>query len=170
MSLPHDIGMNQGLSNGAGGYMERLIHFVTATAGAVIGFMYGEITGLFIALVALMVIDYITGVIKAYIKKELSSQYGFKGILKKVCILLVIAVAHMIDMYIFANDRAIVMNMALLFYSGNEGLSILENLDEIGVPIPPQIRGALKQTVKKASKEDDENGSDTEAGQDNKDE
>lgn len=146
--------------------MEKLIHIISAAVGGIIGFMFGEITGLFIALIVLMVIDYVTGIIKAYIRKELSSYLGFKGILKKICILLVVSVAHLIDMYILANDRAVVMNMALLFYCGNEGLSICENLHLIGVPIPSIISTSLKQAAEdKKSKDsekkegEDENGS-----------
>ena len=64
--------------------MEKVIHALSAISGAVIGFMFGELTGLIIALVFFMTVDYVTGLIKAYDKHELSSEIGFKGIFKKL--------------------------------------------------------------------------------------
>lgn len=124
--------------------MEKIVHILTAVSGAIIGFMFGELKGLLIALVFFMVVDYVTGIIKAYDKHELSSEVGFKGILKKVIILCLVSVAHMVDKYVIGTN-AVVMSATTMFYIGNEGISILENAAELGIPLPPPLIKALKQ-------------------------
>ena len=156
--------------------MDKIVHCVSAVAGAVIGFLFGEVTGLIVALTFFMVVDYVTGLIKAYDKKQLSSEVGFKGIFKKIVILCLVSVGHMIDVYVIGSN-AVVMSATAMFYIGNEGLSILENAAELGIPLPPPLIKALKQISdaqkakkeekedEKKSKEDDENGN-TETGSD----
>ena len=135
--------------------MEKIVHGVSVFCGAVIGFMYGETTGLLIALVALMAFDYITGILKGFVKKKLSSNFGFKGICKKIVILLLVSVAHMIDVYVLGGDRSVIMTVTACFYIGNEGLSILENAIAIGLKVPNKLKNALKQIIE--ADEDDEN-------------
>lgn len=124
--------------------MEKIIHAVSIATGAVVGFMFGEVPGLLVALVFFMAVDYVTGLIKAYYKKELSSETGFKGIFKKIVILCLVSIAHMVDVYVIGSG-AVVMSATTLFYIGNEGISILENAGEIGIPLPPALIKALKQ-------------------------
>lgn len=124
--------------------MEKIIHCISVVSGAVIGFLFGELTGLIVALTFFMVVDYATGIINAYYKKQLSSEVGFKGIFKKVVILCLVSVAHMIDVYVIGSN-AVVMSATAMFYIGNEGLSILENAAELGIPLPPPLIKALKQ-------------------------
>lgn len=124
--------------------MEKIVHTLTVVSGAIIGFMFGELTGLLIALVFFMVVDYVTGIIKAYDKHKLSSEIGFKGIFKKIIILCLVSVAHMIDKYVIGTN-AVVMSATTMFYIGNEGISILENAAELGIPLPPPLIKALKQ-------------------------
>lgn len=124
--------------------MEKVIHAVSAVFGAVIGFMFGEVTGLLIALVFLMAVDYATGVVAAYYRKELSSEIGFKGIFKKIIILCLISVAHMIDVHVIGQN-AVVMSASIMFYLANEGISILENAASMEIPLPPALIKALKQ-------------------------
>lgn len=142
----------------------KIFHIISAIFGGIIGFMFGEITGVLVALVVLMCIDYATGVIKGYITQRLSSNAGFRGIARKVIILMLVSVAHIIDVYVIQSG-AIVMNATIMFYIGNEGISILENCAEIGVPLPPALIRTLKQISeeKKENKdeeesEDDKNG------------
>lgn len=142
----------------------KIFHIISAILGGIIGFMFGEITGILIALVVLMCIDYITGIAKGYVTQRLSSNAGFKGIARKIIILTLVSVAHIIDVYVIQSG-AIVMNATIMFYIGNEGISILENCAEIGVPLPPALIRALKQISeeKKENKdeeesEDDKNG------------
>lgn len=120
-------------------------------------YLYGNMNGLLIALFVSIVLDYATGIIKAGIKKELSSEIGFKGILKKMLILMVIALAHLIDNCVGSGETW--RNIAIVFYICNEGLSILENIIACGVPIPEKIKNALQAMQEDNEKEGDENGS-----------
>lgn len=120
-------------------------------------YLYGNMNGLLIALFVSIVLDYATGIIKAGIKKELASEIGFKGILKKMLILMVVALAHLIDNCVGSGETW--RNIAIVFYICNEGLSILENIIACGVPIPEKIKNALQAMQEDNEKEGDENGS-----------
>lgn len=118
------------------------IRGVGSLCAGVLSYLYGEMNGLLIALFVAIVLDYVTGLIRAGIKKELSSAIGFKGILKKMLILVVVALAHVIDNCVGSGESW--RNIALVFYICNEGLSILENIVACGVPIPEKIKEALQ--------------------------
>ena len=135
--------------------MEKIVHAISAISGAVIGFMFGDITGLIVALVFFMTVDYATGVVAAYYRHQLSSEVGFKGIFKKIVILCLVSVGHMIDVYVIGSN-AVVMSATAMFYIGNEGLSILENAADLGIPLPPPLIKALKQISDAQKKKEDE--------------
>ena len=134
--------------------MKDTIHGVSLAAGAVIGFCFGEMTGLLKALIFMMAIDYVTGWIKAIYMHELSSAAGFKGIAKKIMILCLVSICHIIDVHVIG-DKSIIMSAALMFYIGNEGISILENAVMIGIPVPDVLKKALKQLTDKGKEEKD---------------
>ena len=98
-------------------------------------------------LVVFMVIDIVTGLIKALIKRKLNSKIGYKGFLKKASIMLVIILANWLDM-LTISDVPVFKTIAIYFYIGMEGLSILENLKQIGVPIPRVISKYIDQLAK----------------------
>ena len=85
-----------------------------------------------------------SGVMLAIIKKEVSSEIGFKGIFKKVMIFLMVAIGHTIDAYLIKNGGAI-RTAVIFFYISNEGISILENSANIGLPIPEKLKDVLIQ-------------------------
>ena len=89
--------------------IQIIIDSIAGAIGAVIGFMYGEVGGLFWALIAFMALDYITGVIVAVINKRLSSEVGFKGLAKKFLILVFVAVGHIADTYILGGTPAAII-------------------------------------------------------------
>ncbi len=91
-----------------------------------------------------MVIDYLTGMMAATLEKNLSSSIGKKGIFKKVMIIFLVAMAHMIDLHVVKQGGA-VRTAVIFFYFSNEGLSILENATRLGLPIPARIRNVLRQ-------------------------
>lgn len=99
-------------------------------------------------LIVAIILDYISGLIKAYNTKELSSKVGFKGILKKVGVLLIVMLSVVIDR-ITGNVGAI-RTLVIYYFVANEGLSIIENLGEAGLPIPKPLKDALK-VLKKQS-------------------
>ena len=129
---------------------------ITAVIGAVVGFLFGEVTGLFWALIAFMALDYLTGVIIAIINKKLSSEVGFKGLAKKFLILVFVAVGHILDTYVLGNT-AVFMTAVMLFYIANEGVSLVENAALLGLPVPEKIKDILEQIKNKSNEESEEN-------------
>lgn len=136
--------------------MQIIIDSVAGTIGAVLGFMYGEVTGLFWALVAFMVLDYISGILAAISVKKLSSKVGFKGIAKKLLILVFVSVGHITDTYVLGGVP-VAMTAVILFYIANEGISIVENATELGLPVPQKIKNVLEQIKNKSGDDDNEN-------------
>ena len=100
-------------------------------------------------LLVAIVIDYISGIIKAYETKTLSSAIGFRGILKKVGILLIVMLAVLVDRITIDNGG--IRTLVIYYFVANEGLSILENLAQAGLPIPKSLKNALK-VIKKDNK------------------
>lgn len=130
----------------------KTIQSVLTVAGAVVGYFLGGCDGLLIALLVMIGIDYITGVMCAIINHELSSEIGFKGIFKKVLILILVGVANIIDVNVIAQG-SMLRTATIFFYISNEGISILENAAMIGLPIPQKIKDVLQQLRKKADEE-----------------
>ena len=133
--------------------MKDIIHtiqIIFAAIGAYIGWFLGGFDGLLYALVAFVVLDYITGLMVAVLEKKLSSSIGFKGIFKKVLIFIFVGTGHIIDSYILQNGSA-VRTAVIFFYLSNEGLSIVENAAKIGLPVPE----SLKKVFTELKKEDD---------------
>lgn len=99
-----------------------------------------------------MLLDYVTGLISAYLRKELSSAVGFRGIAKKVFIMVLVAVGHVLDTRII--DGGTVCRSAVIgFYLSNEGISILENSGKIGLPLPEKLVNVLNQLKNKEDKQ-----------------
>ena len=96
------------------------------------------------ALIAFVVIDYITGVMCAIINQELSSAVGFKGIFRKVLIFLLVGIANIIDVQVIGTG-AVLRTAVIFFYISNEGVSLLENAGHLGLPIPEKIKTVLEQ-------------------------
>ncbi|SQB34164.1 phage holin family protein [Clostridium cochlearium] len=133
--------------------MKDIIHtiqIIFAAIGAYIGWFLGGFDGLLYALVAFVVLDYITGLMVAILDKKLSSSIGFKGIFKKVLIFIFVGIGHIIDFYILQNGSA-VRTAVIFFYLSNEGLSIVENAAKIGLPVPE----SLKKVFIELKKEED---------------
>jgi toxin secretion/phage lysis holin len=134
-------------------FMEHVSNWlkgICAVIGAALSWLVGDLGGVFYALVAFVVIDYITGVIAAAVQQELNSTIGFKGIAKKIFIFLIVGLAHIIDAYVLG-DGDVIRTAAIFFYLSNEGLSIIENLVRIGLPVPQTLKDALERL----SEEDD---------------
>ena len=128
------------------------IRVIFTAIGVYIGWFIGGVDELIYALVAFVVIDYMTGVMVGIIEKKLSSSVGFRGIFKKVLIFIFVGIGHTIDFYVLKNGSA-VRTAIIFFYLSNEGLSILENSSKIGLPIP----NSLKNIFKDLNKEDEGN-------------
>lgn len=124
--------------------LQTLNKVLFSTLGGLIGTHFGEVDGVLYALFIFLIIDYVTGVFAAIVEKNLSSSLGFRGIFKKVAILFLVSVGHLIDTEIIKQGGAI-RTRVIFFYLSNEGLSILENTVRIGLPIPEKLRALLKQ-------------------------
>ena len=120
------------------------VQIAITALGGWLGYFLGGMDGLMIALIVLMTLDYVSGVMCAIIDKKLSSAVGFKGICKKVFILMLVGVAHIIDLHVVGTGSAL-RGAVICFYMSNEGLSLLENAAHIGLPIPDKLRDILSQ-------------------------
>ena len=129
------------------------IQMAVATIGGWLGYFLGGMDGLMIALIVFMVLDYITGLMCAVIDKKLSSAVGFKGICKKVLILMLVGVANVVDIHIVGTGSAL-RSAVICFYLSNEGLSLLENAAHIGLPIPEKMKDVLAQLHGRENKKD----------------
>ena len=129
------------------------LKYAAAGAGGLFAYLFGAWDALIIALVIFVVADYITGIAKAATQGKLSSAVGFKGLLKKVMIFVLVMVGTVVDKAIPAANHAI-RSAVIMFYIANEGLSILENAGELGLPLPNALKNALEKI--KAQTEDKE--------------
>lgn len=138
----------------------NIIRGVFAAIGFWLGLFIGPVNGLLIALIVFVLTDYVTGFASAVVRKELSSSVGFKGLARKVLIFLIVGIANVLDVYVLGAN-AVLRTAVILFYMCNEGLSIIENAGEIGLPIPKKLKDVLAQ-LRKKSGEDDNDGQDNE--------
>lgn len=116
---------------------------ITALGGW-LGYFLGGLDGMMTALIVFMTLDYVTGVMCAIVDKKLSSEVGFKGICKKVLILLLVGIAHIVDMHVIGTGSAL-RGAVICYYLSNEGVSILENAAHIGLPVPEKLKAVLEQ-------------------------
>lgn len=125
----------------------NVIQMVITTVGGYLGWFLGGADGFLYALIAFVLMDYLTGVMVAIIDKNLSSQIGFKGIFRKVLIFILVGIGNVLDVHIIHSGCAI-RTAIIFFYLSNEGISILENSSKIGLPIPEKLKNILKQIHK----------------------
>ena len=121
-----------------------------AFVGVLMQHLFGPFSETFETLLILMVIDYITGISAAYINPNMkldSSKCG-TGALKKVVILLLIVATYRIDLI----GQTMAKDVVLLFFIGREGLSILENAANCGLPIPQKLKDTLAQFTETKNK------------------
>ena len=130
------------------------IQIAVTALGGWLGYFLGGMDGILIALIVFMALDYITGLMCAIVDKDLSSAVGFKGICKKVLILMLVGVANIVDVHVVGTGSAL-RGAVICFYLSNEGLSLLENAGHIGLPIPDKLKDILAQLHKRDDKKED---------------
>ena len=118
--------------------------------GGWLGWFLGGCDGLLYALLAFVVIDYVTGVMCAVVDRRLSSAIGFRGIFKKVLIFALVGIGHILDAYVIGTG-------IIFFYLSNEGVSLIENAAHLGLPVPEKLKAVLEQLHDRAEKEDEHN-------------
>ena len=95
------------------------------------------------SLLIVIVIDYATGILSAIYNKQINSKVGFKGILKKFSYLLIIALSVIIDNIL--GQSGTIRTLVIYFFVANDGISILENVAEMNIPLPPKLLETLEQ-------------------------
>ena len=120
------------------------IQIIFTALGGWLGWFLGGNDGLLYALLAFVIIDYITGVMCAIVDKKLSSEVGFKGICRKVLIFLLIGIANILDSEVIKTG-SVLRTAVIFFYISNEGISLLENASHLGLPVPEKIKEVLEQ-------------------------
>ena len=120
------------------------IQLIFSAVGGWLGYFLGGCDGLLYALLAFVVIDYITGVMCAINDRTLSSEVGFRGICRKVLIFLLVGIANILDVQVIGTG-SVLRTAAIFFYISNEGVSLLENAAHLGLPVPEQIKVVLEQ-------------------------
>ena len=121
------------------------LKYVFIVIGGYIGFYLGSIDAFIYTLLAFIIADYITGVLRAGVERKLSSSVGFKGIAKKIVIFIVVGIANLCDVNLIKGDGTMIRTAIIFFYIANEGLSILENTMAIGLPVPEKLKEMLEQ-------------------------
>ena len=130
------------------------IQLIFTAIGGWLGYFLGGCDGLLYALVAFVVIDYITGVMCAINDKTLSSEVGFRGICRKVLIFLLVGIANILDVQVIGTG-SVLRTAVIFFYISNEGVSLLENAAHLGPPVPEKIKTVLEQLHDRSESEDE---------------
>lgn len=125
---------------------EEVLSGVIATIGTFFIYLLGGLDVAMQSLLIAIAIDYLSGLIKAYNNKVLSSKIGFRGILKKIGLLFIVMLAVLIDR--ITGESGAIRTLIIYYFVANEGLSIIENLGEAGLPIPKVLKDALKNLKK----------------------
>lgn len=120
------------------------VQMAFAAIGGWLGYFVGGADGLLITLLVFMVLDYITGVMCGIADKKLSSAVGFKGLCRKVVIIALVGVGHVVDMHVIGTGGAL-RSAVICFYLSNEGVSLLENAAHLGLPVPDKLKDILAQ-------------------------
>lgn len=117
---------------------------IFAVGATLLQFLFGGWSLPLQILVTFIIIDYLSGVVAAFVGKRLDSRVGVRGIARKVGFLVLVAVAHLLDVGT-GMEAPILQTATTWFLIANEGISITENLGEIGVPIPKSLQEALRR-------------------------
>lgn len=133
--------------------MEKVFNSTVAVVATFFTYIFGGWDAAIGILIVFMCLDYATGVIVAYQNNLLDSEVGFKGLVKKFMILVILIVAVMLDR-LMNTGTWVFRTLVCYFYIANEGISLLENVSNLGVKIPDKLKDALVQLNKDESEEE----------------
>ena len=131
----------------------NVIQMVFAAVGGWLGYFLGGCDGLLYALLAFVVLDYLTGIMCAIADKKLSSNVSFRGLAKKVLIFVMVGIGQLLDTQILG-EAGVLRTAIIFFYMSNEGLSLVENAAYLGLPVPEKLKLVLQQLHDRNEKED----------------
>jgi toxin secretion/phage lysis holin len=129
-----------------------LLKMLSVGIGVFIGWFWGGLDALVYLLIVLIIVDYISDIMRGVINKELSNVAGIREISQKILIMLLVGVANIIDIYLIRSENFSLKTAVTFFYITNQGISLLENAAIIGIPVPK----VLKDTLLKYQKEKDD--------------
>ncbi|MNN24160.1 Holin family protein [compost metagenome] len=121
--------------------MDNMYKAILPAFSIIAGFLWGGWSPLLTILLAFIVIDYVSGVVASGYEGKLSSKIGYLGIARKVMILAILAVAHLVDTAL--GDAHLFRDAAIFFYLSNELLSLIENAGRLGAPVPDILKRAV---------------------------
>lgn len=127
---------------------QETLNAIVAALGTGLTYVFGGWDKILIVLCTFMALDYLTGVIAAIYQKQLSSSIGFKGLLRKCTIIIVLIVAVLLDR-LLSDGSWVFRTLVAYFYIANEGISLIENTTKIGLPVPKKIIDVLAQLKNK---------------------
>lgn len=128
--------------------LENILRWIKISFGvisSVLTYLFGGADMLLKALIFCIIADYITGIMSAVYLRKLNSHTGYKGILKKIAILVTVALGHIIGMLV---GQESVREIVIGFYIANEGISILENVGRMDVKYLDKLKDILEQLKK----------------------
>ncbi len=130
---------------------DEISEFLVASIFGLMGWFFGGLDEIIEVLIALTAVDYFTGICRAGIEGKISSKIAFKGIARKIVMFLLVGVANVIDRYIL-DAKTSFRVIIIVFYIGNEGMSIIENAGAMGIPIPGWLRGKFLKFMENSDK------------------
>lgn len=126
--------------------MKDVMCMITASVATALVWLFGGIDVAMQCLLVAIALDYISGLIKAFTTRSLDSKIGFRGLIKKVGLLCIVALAVLLDR--ITGESGAIRTLVIYYFVANEGLSIIENLSIAGLPIPSSIKKALRALKK----------------------
>lgn len=126
--------------------MKNFINFITGTVATTLLYFLGGWDIALQLLITAIVLDYLTGILKAIYNKKINSSVGLKGIVKKVGYLIIVAVAVILDKV--TGGTGAIRTLIIYFFVANEGISILENWGGMGLPLPQKVIDMFEQLKK----------------------
>ncbi|HBJ2610203.1 hypothetical protein AL714_14020 [Clostridium botulinum] len=131
---------------------QKIFNIIVATVGTWFTWLFGTWDTALVVLICFMVLDYCTGLLRGAVNKELSSDVGLKRIARKAVIFIVLIVAVLLDRLLNTGNW-VFRSLVAYFYIANEGISLLENCTQLGVPIPDKLKDMLIQLKEGNKKE-----------------
>lgn len=126
--------------------MKDVMCMITASVATALVWLFGGIDVAMQCLLVAIALDYISGLIKAFTTRTLDSKIGFRGLIKKVGLLCIVALSVLLDR--ITGESGAIRTLVIYYFVANEGLSIIENLSIAGLPIPSSIKKALRALKK----------------------